>query len=159
MERIACHGERRHLGVADIDAFFIGPSVERALDFQTCLRGRRLDQFDQCQSALNFHPLPAYNFDPHIVAGFPAPGPELWSLRATAEGDGAGRRLSAVLEAPAVVAGFDDVAVMGEPVEERRGHFRIGEDRGPFGEGEVCRHNDRGALVKAADQVEQQLAT
>ena len=43
----------------------------------------------------------------------------------------------AVLEAPAVVAGLDDFAVMGEPVEQRGGHLGVAEDARPFGEGEV----------------------
>ena len=42
-----------------------------------------------------------------------------------------------VLEAPVFVAGFDDLAVMGEPVEERGGHLGITEDGGPFAEAEV----------------------
>jgi hypothetical protein len=47
---------------------------------------------------------------------------------------------------------------MRETVEERRRHLRIGEHRRPFGEGEVGRHDDRGALVETTDQMEQQLA-
>ena len=75
--------------------------------------------------------------------------------------DGSGRRgpgSGACLEAPALVAGLDDVAVMGEPVEERGRHLGVAEDRGPFAEVEVRRHDDRGALVEAAYQVEQKLA-
>jgi len=67
-------------------------------------------------------------------------------------------RSGAVLEAPAVVAGFDDVAVVRKPVEERRGHLGIGEDAGPFTKGEIGRYDNRRVLVKAADQVKQQLA-
>ena len=47
--------------------------------------------------------------------------------------------------------------MVGEPVEERGGHLRIAEHRGPFAEGEVGGDDDRGLLVKAADQVEQEL--
>lgn len=43
----------------------------------------------------------------------------------------------AVFEAPAVIAGLDNVAVMGEPVEQRRGHLGIAKDARPFAEGEV----------------------
>ena len=64
----------------------------------------------------------------------------------------------AVLEAPALVAGLDDVAVMGEAVEQRRGHLGVAEDARPFAEGEVGGDDDRGLLVEPADQVEQQLA-
>src|SRR6187402_3269324 len=64
----------------------------------------------------------------------------------------------AVLEAPALVAGLDDVAVVREAVEERGGHLGIaGEDARPLSEGEVGGHEDRGLLIKAADAVEQEL--
>lgn len=43
----------------------------------------------------------------------------------------------AVLEAEAVVSGFEDVAVVGEPVEQRGGHLCVAEDAGPFTEAEV----------------------
>src|SRR6266478_5173274 len=64
----------------------------------------------------------------------------------------------AVLETPALVAGFENVAVVGEAVEQRRRHLGVGEDARPFGKGEIGRQDDRGALVEAADQVEQHLA-
>jgi hypothetical protein len=61
------------------------------------------------------------------------------------------------LEAPAVVAGLDDVAVVGQAIEQRGGHFGITEDARPFTEGEVGGDDDRGALVEPADEVEQEL--
>ena len=42
-----------------------------------------------------------------------------------------------VLEAPALVAGLDDVAVVGDPVEHGRGHLGIAEHLGPFAEAEI----------------------
>jgi len=66
--------------------------------------------------------------------------------------------LCSVLEAPAFIAGLDDLAVMRQSVEQCGRHLRVAEHGGPFPEGQVCRHDDRGALVKAADQVEQELA-
>jgi hypothetical protein len=63
-----------------------------------------------------------------------------------------------VFEASAVIAGFDDVAMMRQAVEQGRRHLRVGEHGRPFGEGEVGRDDDRGAFVQATDQVEQQLA-
>jgi hypothetical protein len=48
--------------------------------------------------------------------------------------------------------------VVGEPVEERRGHLGVAEDAGPFAEGEVGGDDDRGSLVELADEVEEQLA-
>ena len=37
---------------------------------------------------------------------------------------------------------------MGQPVEERRRHFGVAKDTGPFGEGEVGGDGDGGAFVK-----------
>jgi hypothetical protein len=65
---------------------------------------------------------------------------------------------AAVFEAPAGVAGLDDVAVMGEAVEHGGGHLGVAEDLGPISEGEVGGDQQRGVLVELADQVEQQLA-
>ena len=62
----------------------------------------------------------------------------------------------AVLEAEAVVSGLQDVAVMGEPIEQRRRHLGVAEDGGPFAEAEVGGDDDAGALVERAQQVEQQ---
>lgn len=62
-------------------------------------------------------------------------------------------------EAPAFVAGLDDVAVVGKAVEERGGHLGIPEDARPFAEREVRGDDDRGALIEAADEVEEQLPT
>ena len=46
VEVIAGDVQRLHLGVADLDAFFVGPLIERAFDRQTCLGRRRPDQLD-----------------------------------------------------------------------------------------------------------------
>ncbi len=40
----------------------------------------------------------------------------------------------AVPESEAVVSGFKDVAVMGEPIEKRGGHLGVAEHAGPFAE-------------------------
>jgi len=47
---------------------------------------------------------------------------------------------------------------MSEAVEQRGGHLGVAEYARPFTEGEIGGDDDRGALVEAADQVEQQLA-
>ena len=65
----------------------------------------------------------------------------------------------AALEAPAIIAGLDDVAVVGQAVEQRGGHFGVTEDARPFTECQVGRDDNRGAFVKSADEVEQKLAT
>jgi len=50
--------------------------------------------------------------------------------------------LCAVLKAPAFVTGLDDVAVMGETVEERGRHLWIAEDARPFAEGKIGGDDD-----------------
>lgn len=65
----------------------------------------------------------------------------------------------AVFEAPGLVSGLDDFAMMGQAVERRGGHLGVAKDGEPFSKGEVCGDDDRGALVEAADQMEQQLTT
>ena len=49
--------------------------------------------------------------------------------------------------------------MVGETVEQRRGHLGVTEDAGPFAEGEVSGDDDGGPLVQPADEVEQQLST
>jgi hypothetical protein len=61
-------------------------------------------------------------------------------------------------ESPAVIAGLDDVAVMGQPVEQRGGHLGVAEHTGPFAKGEIGCDDDGGALVESADEMEQKLA-
>ena len=48
--------------------------------------------------------------------------------------------------------------MMGEAVEQRRGHFGIAEHIRPFAEAEVGGDDDAGALIEFAEQVEQQSA-
>ena len=59
------------------------------------------------------------------------------------------------LEAEAVIACFEYVAMMCEPVEQGCGHLGITEDAGPFTEAQVGGDDDAGALVKLAEQMEQ----
>ena len=63
----------------------------------------------------------------------------------------------AVFEPPAFVAGLDDVAMVGQPVEERGGHLGIAEHLWPFAERQVGGDDNRGLFVEAADEMEQQL--
>ena len=60
----------------------------------------------------------------------------------------------AAFEAPAVVAGLDDVAVVSQAVEQRGRHLGVAEHAGPFTEGEIRGDDDRGPLVEPADEVE-----
>jgi len=52
----------------------------------------------------------------------------------------------AVLESIAVVAGFQNMAVMREPVQQRRGHLGIPEHTGPFAETQIGGDHNAGAL-------------
>jgi len=62
-------------------------------------------------------------------------------------------------EAVGVVAGLDDVAVVGDGVEQRGGHLGIAEDLDPLGEGELGGDDQGGALVELADQMEEERPT
>ena len=64
----------------------------------------------------------------------------------------------AAFEAPAVIAGLDDVAVVGQAVEQRGRHIGVAEHTGPFAEGEIGGDEDGRALVEPADEMEQKLA-
>ena len=64
---------------------------------------------------------------------------------------------AAVPEPPAGVAGLDDVAVVGQPVEHGGGHLGVAEHLRPVGKCQVGGDEQRGVLVQLADQVEQQL--
>jgi len=46
------------------------------------------------------------------------------------------------------------MAVMGEPIEQRRGHLGVAEHAGPFAEAEVGGDDDAGLLVELAEQME-----
>ena len=63
----------------------------------------------------------------------------------------------ATFEAPALVTGLDDVAVVGETIEQRGCHLGVLENRGPFAEAKICRNDYRSSLVQPADQVEKHL--
>jgi len=41
-----------------------------------------------------------------------------------------------VFEAPGVIASLGDLAVLGDPIEQRRRYLGVGKDLPPFGEGE-----------------------
>ena len=64
----------------------------------------------------------------------------------------------AAFEAPTVVAGFHDVAMVSQAVEQRGGHFGVAEHAGPLTEGKIGGDDDGCALVEPADEMEQQLA-
>jgi len=63
---------------------------------------------------------------------------------------------AALLEAVAVVAGFDDLAAVCKPIQQCGCHLGIAEHGAPFAEGQVGGDDERDALVEFADEVEQQ---
>ena len=50
--------------------------------------------------------------------------------------------VGSAFEAPAVIAGLDDVAVVGQAIEQRGRHLGITEDARPFSECEVGGDDD-----------------
>jgi hypothetical protein len=50
--------------------------------------------------------------------------------------------VTSAFEAPAVVSGLDDIAVVGQAIEQRGRHLGITEDARPFTEGEVGGDDD-----------------
>ena len=62
----------------------------------------------------------------------------------------------AVLETEPVVSGFENVAAVGEMVEQRGRHLGVAEYGGPLAEAEISRDDDAGALVELAQQMEEQ---
>src|ERR1700722_2864025 len=62
----------------------------------------------------------------------------------------------AVLEAEAVVSGFENVAAVGETIEWRGRHLRVAEHGCPLAKAEIGRDDDAGALVELAQQMEEQ---
>jgi len=65
----------------------------------------------------------------------------------------------AVLETIAIVSGLHNVAVVGEPVEQRSRHLGVSKDADPLREAQVGRDDDARALVELAEQVEEQSPT
>lgn len=61
-----------------------------------------------------------------------------------------------LFEPPACVAGFDDVAVVTDSIQQRRGHLFVMEDIRPFGERQVGGDDQGSCFVELADAMEQQ---
>jgi transposase len=134
-------------------------NMKTAVDAVFLNKDRQFNRRFACQSALNIDPVSASKTDPPFSRErerVEAMRVSLCLSSASTEGT-LGGLSGSVLEAPALVAGLDDVAVMGEPVEESGGHLGIAEDRWPFAEGEVGGDDDGCAFIKLADQMEQEL--
>ena len=63
-----------------------------------------------------------------------------------------------MLESVGLIARLHDMAVMGEPVQERRRHLGIAKHAGPLGEAQVRGDGHAGVLVQLGEQVKQQRA-
>ena len=61
-----------------------------------------------------------------------------------------------LFEAVGVVPGFEDIAVVGETVQERRGHLGVPKNLHPFAKAEIGGDDRGGFLVELAAQVEEQ---
>ena len=68
------------------------------------------------------------------------------------------RRLGTGLESIAVISGLQNVAAVGEAIEQRGGHFGVPKNGGPFREAQVGGDDDAGALIELAQEMEQQSA-
>ena len=62
-----------------------------------------------------------------------------------------------MFEAPAFVAGLDDVTVMREPVEQCGRHLGSPNTEAHSAKARLVGNDDRGAFVEPTNQVEQQL--
>jgi len=53
-----------------------------------------------------------------------------------------------LFEAVRLIAGFDDVAMMSQPVQQCGGQLGVAEDAAPFREAQIGSDDDAGALIK-----------
>ena len=60
-------------------------------------------------------------------------------------------RCAAMSEPIGFVAGFDDVAVMGQSVQKCRGHLRIAKYTRPFAEDQIRRDDHAGMLIELGE--------
>jgi hypothetical protein len=68
------------------------------------------------------------------------------------------RRLFPLLKSIGIVAGFQNIAVMRNSIQQRGRHLGVAEDLDPFPKIEDVGNDQRGFLIKMADQLEQQSA-
>jgi hypothetical protein len=63
---------------------------------------------------------------------------------------------TALLEAERLIAGFDDVAVMGQSIQQSGGQLGVDKHAAPFRERQIGGNDDAGSLVEFGKQVKQQ---
>jgi hypothetical protein len=68
------------------------------------------------------------------------------------------RLLFALFEAERIIAGFQDITVVGDAIQQGCRHLGIAENRYPFGKRQIGGDDQGGLFVKLTDQVEQQSA-
>ena len=51
-------------------------------------------------------------------------------------------------EAPGLIARLHDVAMMSQPIKQRRGHLGIPKHAAPFAKGQIGRDHDAGVLIE-----------
>ena len=61
-----------------------------------------------------------------------------------------------IFEAPTLVSCFEDMTVVGEPIEQSGCHFGVAKHICPFAKAQVGGDNDAGLLIELAEQMEQQ---
>ena len=66
-----------------------------------------------------------------------------------------GRISRPVLEAPTVIACFEDMKMVHQAIEQCRCHLGITEDIGPFAEAQIGRDDNAGLLIEFAQQMEE----
>ena len=91
-----------------------------------------------------------------VVARRAAAERDLTAARAVGGGHGFLAR-EAVAEAPGLGAGVDDVRAVGEAVDDGLGEPGVGEDLGPFAEGQVGGDDQRSAFVAFGEDLEDEL--
>ena len=64
---------------------------------------------------------------------------------------------ASIPEAPALIAGLNNFAVMRQPIQQRSGHLLVTKHRRPFPKGQIRSNHNGHPLVELRDQVKQQL--
>src|SRR3954453_21673951 len=80
-----------------------------------------------------------------------------WLARGSSAGCPGALVAEAVVEAPGLSAGVDDVRAVGEAVNDGLGEPGVGEDLGPLAEGRVGGDDKRSAFVALGEDLEDEL--
>ena len=108
----------------------------------------------RCQIAADCDPRFACKDDPCEVAETGGAEPPIAEQSRSWRGEIGEQGLCAVLEAPTLVAGLDDIAVVSEAIEHSGCHLGVAEHLRPIGESQIGGDQQRRILIEFADQVE-----